>query len=91
MIPSLLYLAPVALSLLLPFSFATTIGRRATICNGFPEVRAYHTHCHIGHTLYLQFCARSYGNVTFVGAHDSYAVGVNNGRLAREFPREATS
>lgn len=23
-------------------------------------------------------CNRSFGNVTFVGAHDSYAVGVNN-------------
>lgn len=23
-------------------------------------------------------CDRSFGNVTFVGAHDSYAVGVNN-------------
>ena len=23
-------------------------------------------------------CSRSFGNVTFVGAHDSYAVGVNN-------------
>lgn len=23
-------------------------------------------------------CSRSYGNVTFVGTHDSYAVGVNN-------------
>ncbi|KAI0308193.1 PLC-like phosphodiesterase [Multifurca ochricompacta] len=25
-----------------------------------------------------QFCEKSYGNITFVGAHDSYAVGVNN-------------
>jgi len=25
-----------------------------------------------------EFCNRSFGNVTFVGAHDSYAVGVNN-------------
>ena len=25
-----------------------------------------------------QFCNRSYGNITYVGAHDSYAVGVNN-------------
>jgi len=27
---------------------------------------------------FSDFCARSYGNITFVGAHDSYAVGVNN-------------
>jgi hypothetical protein len=26
-------------------------------------------------------CTRSFGNVTFVGAHDSYAVGTNNGEL----------
>ncbi|TFY82952.1 hypothetical protein EWM64_g1065 [Hericium alpestre] len=25
-----------------------------------------------------EFCSRTYGNVTYVGAHDSYAVGVNN-------------
>jgi len=25
-----------------------------------------------------EFCNRSFGNVTFVGAHDSYAIGVNN-------------
>lgn len=25
-----------------------------------------------------QFCERGYGNVTYVGAHNSYAVGVNN-------------
>jgi type IV secretory pathway TrbL component len=83
MILSMLYVAPVALALFLPFSFAITIGPRATICNGFPEVRAYYARCHIGHTLYMQFCARSYGNTTFVGAHDSYAVGVNNGGFAR--------
>jgi hypothetical protein len=27
---------------------------------------------------YANLCSRSYGNVTFVGAHDSYAVGTNN-------------
>ncbi|TFK36919.1 PLC-like phosphodiesterase [Crucibulum laeve] len=27
---------------------------------------------------HAELCDRSYGNVTFVGAHDSYAVGVNN-------------
>jgi hypothetical protein len=25
-----------------------------------------------------EFCSRSFGNITFVGAHDSYAIGVNN-------------
>ncbi|KAF8140459.1 PLC-like phosphodiesterase [Boletus edulis] len=35
--------------------------RRATTCNGSPDL-----------------CNRSFGNVTFVGAHDSYAVGVNS-------------
>jgi hypothetical protein len=30
----------------------------------------------------VQLCSRLYSNVTFVGAHDSYAVGVNNCRLA---------
>jgi len=61
MIPSILLAAPVALSLVLPFSSAATVGRRATTCNGHSE-----------------FCDRSFGNITFVGAHDSYAVGVNN-------------
>lgn len=27
---------------------------------------------------HAELCSRSFGNVTFVGAHDSYAVGVNN-------------
>jgi len=27
---------------------------------------------------FSEFCGLSYGNITFVGAHDSYAVGVNN-------------
>ena len=30
---------------------------------------------------HAELCNRSFGNVTFVGAHDSYAIGVNN----REF------
>ncbi|PFH54860.1 hypothetical protein AMATHDRAFT_135121 [Amanita thiersii Skay4041] len=37
---------------------AHSIARRATVCNGHPEL-----------------CDRSYGNVSFVGAHDSYAFG----------------
>ncbi|KAI5121163.1 hypothetical protein M0805_007160 [Coniferiporia weirii] len=59
-------LAQVALSLLAalsaaPSSSAAFLSRRATTCNGHPEL-----------------CDRSYGNVSFVGAHDSYAVGTNN-------------
>ncbi|KAA1468038.1 PLC-like phosphodiesterase [Dentipellis sp. KUC8613] len=61
MLPSLSFLAPVALSLLLPGAEAASLNRRASTCNGHPE-----------------FCDKSYGNVTYVGAHDSYAVGVNN-------------
>ncbi|KAI0322183.1 PLC-like phosphodiesterase [Amylostereum chailletii] len=30
-------------------------------------------------------CNRSYGNVTFVGAHDSYAVGVNNAAVNQDY------
>lgn len=37
-----------------------------------PDRRA--TVCN-GHS---ELCGRSFGNVTFVGAHDSYAIGVNN-------------
>ncbi|KAI9460570.1 PLC-like phosphodiesterase [Lactarius psammicola] len=63
MIPSIHRAALVALSLILPFSSAATTGR---------ERRA--TTCNG----FPQFCDRSYGNVTFVGAHDSYAVGTSN-------------
>lgn len=28
---------------------------------------------------HAELCDRGFGNVTFVGAHDSYAIGVNNG------------
>jgi len=58
------FLAQAALSLLatLPASAsALSFDRRATTCNGHPEL-----------------CDRSYGNVSFVGAHDSYSVGTNN-------------
>jgi len=30
---------------------------------------------------HAELCDRSFGNVTFVGAHDSYAIGVNNRAL----------
>jgi len=63
MIPSIHCAALVALSLILPFSSAATTGH---------ERRA--TTCNG----FNQFCNRSYGNITFVGAHDSYAVGINN-------------
>jgi hypothetical protein len=63
MIPSIHPAALVALSLILPFSSAATTVR---------ERRA--TTCNG----FSQFCDRSYGNITFVGSHDSYAVGVNN-------------
>jgi hypothetical protein len=45
MIPSINCAALVALSLVLPFSFAATTGRerRATTCNGFPQVCFSHT------------------------------------------------
>ncbi|CDO75487.1 hypothetical protein BN946_scf184935.g23 [Trametes cinnabarina] len=55
---------PAVLSLLASFatgSAALSATRRATTCNGHPEL-----------------CDRSFGNVTFVGTHDSYAVGTNN-------------
>lgn len=38
-----------------------------------------HLYIIVGDLSSPQFCDRSYGNITFVGAHDSYAVGVNNG------------
>lgn len=45
----------------------------ATVIHGLaPERRA--TVCN-GHA---ELCERSYGTVSFVGAHDSYAIGVNN-------------
>lgn len=56
--------AQVALTVLaaLPsLASALSISKRATTCNGHPEL-----------------CSKSYGNVSFVGAHDSYSVGVNN-------------
>jgi len=61
MLPSIMLMAPVALSLLANPVLCAVPVRRATTCNGSPTL-----------------CNRSYGNVTFVGAHDSYAVGVNN-------------
>jgi len=54
--------APVAVSILLPFlSVSGSVVRQATVCNGQAE-----------------FCSRSYGNISFVGAHDSYAVSSTN-------------
>ncbi|KAI0039100.1 PLC-like phosphodiesterase [Auriscalpium vulgare] len=64
MLPSITQLALVASALLLPSTYATSL-------SAF-DSRA--TTCN-GHP---ELCDRSFGNVTFVGAHDSYAVGVNN-------------
>ncbi|KIP10115.1 hypothetical protein PHLGIDRAFT_18402 [Phlebiopsis gigantea 11061_1 CR5-6] len=57
------HLTQVVLSLLIPGSLAYSVGHRT---------RA--TTCNGSSDL----CSRSYGNVTFVGAHDSYAVGTSN-------------
>lgn len=62
MIPSIMALAPVAL-----LSLFTSSTQAASL-----QHRA--TTCN-GHS---ELCGKSFGNVTFVGAHDSYAVGTNN-------------
>jgi hypothetical protein len=46
----------------------------------YPQRRA--TVCN-GHA---ELCDRSYGNVSFVGAHDSYAIGVNNVAVNQDQP-----
>lgn len=56
-------LTPAVLSLLIPGSLSLSVGFQS---------RA--TTCNGSPDL----CNRSYGNITFVGAHDSYAVGINN-------------
>ena len=35
---------------------------------------------------HAELCDRSFGNVTFVGAHDSYAIGANNGMYHKLLP-----
>lgn len=50
--------AVLLLSSIFDLSHATSLSRRATVCNGF-----------------AQLCSQGYGNVTYVGAHDSYAIG----------------
>lgn len=75
---------PAVLSLL--SSVAGTYGfvatRRATVCNGHAEVRRVYVRIQraSSNVRRLQLCDRSFGNVTFVGAHDSYAVGTNSGQ-----------
>ncbi|KAH9982885.1 PLC-like phosphodiesterase [Lactifluus volemus] len=65
MIPSMFYAAPVALALTLaPF---LSLSFAATTGRRATICNGF-----------SQFCGKSYGNITFVGAHDSYAVGVNN-------------
>ncbi|KAK7059192.1 hypothetical protein VNI00_001819 [Paramarasmius palmivorus] len=65
MIPSLARPALVAITSLLVSPFLT-------------EVSALVTHRATTCNGYGELCERSYGNVTFVGAHNSYAVGVNS-------------
>lgn len=59
---------------------ALSLGSRATTCNGHSEVEHYSLGHFTGHSYIIrhQLCSRTYGNVSFVGAHDSYAVGTNN-------------
>ncbi|EKM61361.1 uncharacterized protein PHACADRAFT_247911 [Phanerochaete carnosa HHB-10118-sp] len=56
-------LTPAVLSLLVPGSLALSV-----------NLQSRATTCNGSPDL----CNRSYGNITFVGAHDSYAVGINN-------------
>ncbi|KDQ63324.1 hypothetical protein JAAARDRAFT_188912 [Jaapia argillacea MUCL 33604] len=60
---SLKNLAPVALSLL-----------SLTCAAGAASIESRATTCN-GHA---ELCDRSFGNITFVGSHDSYAIGTNN-------------
>lgn len=70
----------VVLSLLISRSLAYSVDvrTRATTCNGSSDVSRPVLLVSPPLTVIAQLCDRSYGNVTFVGAHDSYAVGVNN-------------
>lgn len=69
---------------LVVLSFLHFSANAATICNGHAEVSRY---CTVFNGLRrfnsppTQFCDRNYGNLTYVGTHDSYAVGVNNREL----------
>ena len=80
-------LARAALSLFTLISASSAaLTSRATTCNGHSEVRKMKIFLsiHLSHSLNLvsiQFCDKSYGNISFVGAHDSYAVGTNNCEL----------
>lgn len=66
-----LILLPSALSVLAaPQRTSSGHGRRATVCNGHPEL-----------------CEKSFGSVSFVGAHDSYAIGSNNRKFTMSSPR----
>jgi len=76
------------------YADARSVSRpRASVCNGYSEVHVYHlifsnflltTRAALPVALLLaprKLCSKSYGNVTIVGAHDSYAVGAGNGAL----------
>jgi len=44
------------------------LGRFGRLNRGNLSEEVYHS----------QYCNRSYGNITYLGTHDSYAVGTNN-------------
>jgi hypothetical protein len=74
---------------LVVLSFLRFSVNAATVCNGHAEVCTYRlrlTPQFVEFPATTQLCDRSYGNITYVGAHDSYAVGVNN----REFYKTKT-
>ena len=53
------------------------LNRRATTCNGHAEA-CYLSHLSSVALTPFQLCSRSYDNVSYVGAHDSFAVGSTN-------------
>ena len=57
--------------------FATDMRRYVDLASGIPAGRSSPNQ---------QFCGRGYGNITYVGAHNSYAVGLNNRELCGTIP-----
>jgi len=53
------------------------VTRRATVCNGHAEVGLGDVSTNIVLMTVGKLCSRSYGNVTFVGAHNSYSIGTD--------------
>src|SRR5271156_4239297 len=66
---------------------AFSLKRQATTCNGHAEVRRFcipsTDHPKFPFSTGQKLCSRSYGNISFVGAHDSFAVGTNNRKFLR--------